>query len=212
MNCPHCSAALVLDVNECPLCGFSVLAIRSLLGSEWVRLERLTDNANCLSLKEARHLEVVLDDFERNFPQCFFAVYLGTLPGMINARDLGFWLINHGAFHTQQMAKRNDFGCALVIDPSRQMVGLTLGYALESLVSDAEVKQILSQIGIFLRDRQFSRAIEHSVSLLAKRLTRQAKPVGPDSLQNPWGPADLGGMGLQTLRAAHRPLRSVSKE
>jgi len=211
MNCPHCSASLAPDADECCNCRFSVRAIRSLLGAEWVRLERLTDNSNSLSLKEQRHLEVVLDEFERTFPQCFFAVYIGVLPPMITARDLGFWLINHGAFHTQEIAKRNDFGCALVIDESRQLAALTLGYALESHVNEAELRQILTQVSGSLKNRQFGSAVEQSVVLLGKKLSRLGKAVRLDAGRGRWTAADLDGLGLQTLRSAHQPSRAVGK-
>ncbi|SKB02038.1 hypothetical protein SAMN02745166_03518 [Prosthecobacter debontii] len=208
MNCPHCSAVLASDAGECRNCGFSVRSIRALLGAEWVRLERLTDNGNCLSLKEQRHLEIILDEFERTFPQCFFAVYLGALPPTISARDLGFWLINHGAFHTREMAKRNDFGCALVIDDSRETLALTVGYALEGHLSEAELQRILKQSCMLLEGRHFGAAIERVVELTQQTLSKAAQPR-PETAPNNLGRvnADLGEIGLQPLRAAHRPAR-----
>lgn len=176
-----------------------------------MRLERLTDNANTLSLKEQRHLEVVLDDFERIFPQCFFAVYLGVLPGMITARDLGFWLINHGAFHTQQIAKRNDFGCALVIDCSRHVASLTLGYALEAHFSRADLERLLDQIDGPLTRTQYGQAVERAVGLFGKRLKQVGSRSLPGLPNSMGGQADLGDLGLQTLRAAHRQPKAVAK-
>ncbi|WP_166647279.1 TPM domain-containing protein [Prosthecobacter fusiformis] len=184
--------------------------VRTLLGADWVRLERLTDNANCLSLKEHRALEIVLDDFERRFPQCFFAIYLGTLPASLTAADLGFWLINHGAFHTQQIAKRNDFGTALVIDCQRHVAALTLGYALESHIHEAELRHILSQMNSFLNRRRYGQALENAVGLFGRRLAQSATRTLPDVPPGP-GTGDLGGMGLQPLRAAHRHQRTGTK-
>lgn len=210
MNCPHCSASLASDAEECCQCGFSATAIRSYLGSEWVRLERLTDNSNVLSLREQRHLEVVLDDFERSFPQCFFAVYLGVLPAIITARDLGFWLINHGAFHTQQIAKRNDFGCALVIDSQRGVAAMTLGYSLEPYVAEVDVSLILEQIRVPLSRRRYGVAVERAVALFGKKLSQSANSVPPEGAMIS-GPTDLSGLGLQTLRNAHRISRPTTK-
>lgn len=197
------------DAGECSHCGFSVRSIRALLGAEWVRLERLTDNGHCLSLKEHRHLEVVLDEFERTFPQCFFAVYLGSLPPMITARDLGFWLINHGAFHTREMAKRNDFGCALVLDDSRQTLALTVGYALEPHLSEEEIQRILKQTVPHLSHRQMGSAIERVVELTVQTLSKAGRPapVGASTATSSWQDLEAGDMGLQPLRAAHRPAR-----
>lgn len=210
MNCPHCSAPLAVDAMECGQCRFSTLAIRSILGAEWVRLERLTDHLNVLSLKEQRHLEIVLDEFERRFPQCFFAVYLGVMPQMITARDLGFWLINHGAFHTQQMAKRNDFGCALVIDTQRSMVSLTLGYALESHVTEGDLNRLLNLAQGPLSRHRYGQGIERIVNAFGIKLKSVAARSQPGSPVAP-SPNDLDGLGLQTLRAAHRPARLSHK-
>ncbi|GAA5144389.1 hypothetical protein GCM10023213_34530 [Prosthecobacter algae] len=175
-----------------------------------MRLERLTDNSNALSLREQRQLEVVLDDFERSFPQCFFAVYLGVLPTMITARDLGFWLINHGAFHTQQIAKRNDFGCALVIDSQRGIAALTLGYALEPYVSEADVTLLLEQVRSPLIRQLYGLAVERAVAIFGKKLSQSASSASLDGGMIS-SPTDLNGLGLQTLRNAHRSSRPMTK-
>ncbi|MBB5039297.1 hypothetical protein HNQ64_003569 [Prosthecobacter dejongeii] len=210
MNCPHCSAPLAVDAKECGQCRFSTLAIRSILGAEWVRLERLTDHLSVLSLKEQRHVEIILDEFERRFPQCFFAVYLGAMPQMITSRDLGFWLINHGAFHTQQMAKRNDFGCALVIDTQRSVASLTLGYALEAHVTEGELNQLLIRAQGPLSRHRYGLGIERIVNDFGKKLKSVATRSLPGNSLTP-NPHGLDGLGLQTLRAAHRPARPSHK-
>lgn len=206
MNCPHCSAALASHVVQCPHCSFSVASVRSFLGAEWVRLERLTDTANSLSLKEQRQSEIVLDEFERSFPQCFFAVYLGSLPVPLTARDLGFWLINHGAFHTQEIAKRNDYGIALVIDVHHQSASLTLGYALEGLIPEAALKQILNDLRRPLARRRYGLAIERAVAHFTQRLRQAGTRTLPAAPPGSNGP-DLEEMGLRPLRTSHRPSR-----
>ena len=120
MKCPHCNSPLTTGQSACTSCGFSASAIRAYLGADWVRLERVTDVAGRLNLRETRHLETVLDEFERRFPQCFMAGYIGVLPETLTLTDLGFWLINHGAFQTHQISRRNDFAIVLLIDPLRQ--------------------------------------------------------------------------------------------
>src|SRR6476661_8492073 len=112
MRCPHCYAEVSPGGDACG-CGFSAAAIRTFLGSEWIRLDRITDASHRLNLRDTRQLEMVLDQFERCFPQVFFGVYLGPLPTELTVADFGFWLINHGAFQTRLPAKRNDFGVTL---------------------------------------------------------------------------------------------------
>lgn len=201
MSCPHCEAQLPQETAVCGHCGFDVNWVRRMLGAEWVRLERLTDPQECLTLEEQRHLEIVLDEFERNFPQCFVAVYFGKLPSLLTSRDLGFWLLNHGAFPTQQMAKRNDYGIALVVDVSRQEAAITLGYALEGLISESELKVILNASGRFLGKQRHGTAVERMISQLASRLRR----AGTRQNLSPGGWGWPGNLGLQTLRQGHQP-------
>lgn len=178
-----------------------------MLGAEWIRLERITDSLNCLSLKEQRCLEIRLDEFERDLPQCFLAVFIGALPAGLTAGDLGFWLINHGAFHTQQIAKRNDFGVTFVIDCQHHQAAITVGYALEGLLNAASTRGILNQLRNFLTRQHYGQATGRAVELIRKRLTGAGKselPMPPAGLVV----ADLSDIGLQPLRAAHRSSRS----
>lgn len=204
MKCPHCFAEVPHGAAACSQCGFSASAVRAYLGCEWVRLERITDQSMRLNLKDTRHLETVLDDFERCFPQCFLAVYLGPLPMELTVGDLGFWLINHGAFHAHQAAKRNDFGMVLVIDPLRQSAGLTLGYALEPILSEAAVVSVLDRVKSPLRRSDFAKAIQRTVKHLKKALRAQAKVESRDRHLPPPPTTDISELGLQTLRHNHR--------
>ena len=79
MRCPHCSHPIAPQKTFCERCGFSDAHLAAYLGTEWVRLERITDAAHCLRLEESRQLEVHLDDFERQFPQSFLALYFGAV-------------------------------------------------------------------------------------------------------------------------------------
>ena len=210
MNCPHCDLDLPKGTSECAYCGFSAAAIESVLGKEWVHLERITDNANRLGLRAVRALEAVLDDFERTFPQCFLALYIGSLPATLTVRSLGFWLINHGAFHTHRLANRNDFGMVLVIDPLSETVGLTLGYALEECLNQRQLERLLHRLGPSLRAGNFQGVVEMAVKELTAELRRHAAA----RLRHERAPRALPsllGLGLQTLRQNHRASTDVPR-
>jgi hypothetical protein len=211
MNCPHCSSLITPAQPVCPQCGFSAAAIRGYLGSDWVRLARITDNAQLLSLKHSRHLETVLDDFERRFPQCFMAAYVGALPDNLTLPDLGFWLINHGAFHTHQISRRNDFGIVLIMDPVRQQASFTLGYGLESILKETFLTQILKKLQPLLRQGSFASAIETAVTLIEKELRSAARREPRQLDQPPSIIGDASDLGLHTLRQPTRPLLHAPK-
>ena len=203
MYCPHCSSHVSADANSCQQCGFSAAHLHRKLGSQWVRLQRVTDAAQCLRLEDHRQLEVLLNDFERSFPQLFFAAYLGVLPISLTVSELGFWLLNQGAFETPSLIRRNDFGLLLVIDPSSRKVSLTAGYALEGLFRQDRVLKLLKAAGKDLSRGAFAAAIakvcDECSRLLRKNGRRKAwTPVGQTGAEN------LGHLGLEPLRGGHR--------
>ncbi|MDZ4286808.1 MAG: TPM domain-containing protein, partial [Prosthecobacter sp.] len=201
-KCPHCYTQIAAGRDAC-VCGFSAAAIRAFLGSEWINLERITDNSHRLNLRDTRYLETLLDDFERCFPQVFLAVYVGPLPTELTVSDFGFWLINHGAFHTHLAAKRNDFGMVLVIDPLRRSAGLTIGYALESVLPEAALTTVLTRIRPRLTRSNFTGAIESGVRHIKKALCARATTVPSYQPELPPPTGDLALLGLQTLRRNH---------
>lgn len=209
MKCPHCSALLSASQASCMACGFSATAIRAYLGADWVRLERITDVAGRLNLRETRHLETVLDEFERRFPQCFMAAYIGVLPDTLTLPDLGFWLINHGAFQTHQITRRNDFAIVMLVDPLRQQASITLGYALEQALPEPVLLDILKKLRRPLHRGQVAEAIEsacHRVDQVLRNLGRREQRQ-PDSL--PASVGDASDLGLHSLRPSQT--RSVNQ-
>jgi hypothetical protein len=205
MNCPHCSASIATGQASCLACGFSAAAIRAYLGSDWVRLERITDVSNRLNLRETRHIEVVLDEFERRFPQCFMAAYIGVLPDTLTLRDLGFWLINHGAFHTHQVARRNDFAIVMIVDPLREQVALTVGYALEQILTEPVLLKILGDLRHPLKRGQTALSIERACARIESELRRSARREKPLAETAPAVVEDASDLGLQSLRPDSTP-------
>lgn len=192
------------EQNACSACGFSAVTLHRLIGNQWVRLDRITDAAHCLRLEDSRRCEVVLDDFERSFPQAFFAAYLGILPLDVNVAELGFWLLNQGAFNTPLVSRRNDYGIILAIDPSAKTIALSFGYAIESYFDSKSTQKLLAEIGGQLAAGAFGKAIETACRRCGEVLKRHARSVQ-------WKPGtNLEGgtvphMGLTPLRSGHRP-------
>lgn len=204
MKCPHCEAQVLPLQNACSACGFSAAVLHNYLGNQWVRLERITDAAHCMRLEDSRRAEVILDDFERSFPQAFFAAYLGVLPSGLNVAELGFWLLNQGAFNTHSVNRRNDFGIVLVADPAMQTVSLSLGYAIEQWFKSSVVKSLLQLAAHHLACGAFGMAIETISTRCGEVLRKQARSMKwqPDSTS---GTGMTPDMGLQPLRGGHKP-------
>jgi uncharacterized membrane protein YgcG len=206
MKCPHCSSPLTSSQATCSQCGFSASAIRAYLGADWVRLERLTDVAGRLNLRETRHLEVVLDDFERRFPQCFLAAYVGVLPDTLTLPDLGFWLINHGAFQTHQISRRNDFAIVMLVDPLREQASFIVGYALEKALTEPVLMKVLGKLRRKLKRGAIASAIEEGCMLIDQALRRSAKQQPRVRESAPSVVGDASDLGLQSLRPSPRQI------
>jgi hypothetical protein len=204
MKCPRCHASVVPEQVACPGCGFSATLLHHLLGNQWVRLERITDAAHCLRLEDTRLAEVVLDDFERSFPQAFFAVYLGVLPNNLNVAELGFWLLNQGAFNTHSVSRRNDYGIVLVVDPSAKTACLSLGYAIENSFSQKIIGRMMQTIGSHLSKGAFGMAIQASCIQAGEVLRKHARRMQWQPEASPVADT-IPDMGLQPLRGGHRP-------
>ncbi|MFM2167572.1 MAG: hypothetical protein RIS79_1943 [Verrucomicrobiota bacterium] len=201
MKCPHCSIRLPAADAACCECGFSARTLNSYLGDHWVRLERIIDASQCLRLEDRRRCELLMDDFERAFPQVFLAVYMGSLPAGLNVAELGFWLLNQGAFNTPSIQKRNDFGVVMVVDPSSKSLGLSLGYSIEAYFDEKQVvPSILKSIATRLRAHDYGRAIEQAIIDVSRVLRKSSR-------QTPWKP-DLvrvsPALAVEPLRKGHQ--------
>lgn len=208
MNCPHCEHILSPGARQCPQCTFSLTQLQPVLGDQWVRLDRITDVTHSLRLGEFRALEIELDEFERCFPQSFVAVYVGQLPKNLRPAELGFWLLNHGAFNTPQVTKRNDFGIVTVVDFHSGHCSITVGYAIETLVKTKALQRVSLSLAKSLRESRMGDGLVETVRSLAKQLQNVGKPEARQ-------PGDHGtvatGIGLSTLRAGHRESKSTQR-
>lgn len=206
MNCPHCESSLSNAAQSCGSCGFTLSLLKPILGDQWVRLDRITDAVHALRLSDTRDLEVLLDDFERRFPQAFAAIYLGQLPRQLRANALGFWLLNHGAFNTPQVAKRNDFGVIVVIDYTSTECAISLGYALEHLIPTATLQRTADLLAGKLRRCQLGLGLGEAISQLSQVLRGAGRPETRKPIHHQSG--TIHGMGLRSLRSEHRPIES----
>lgn len=202
MECPRCGEASDRPVSCCTACGLTLEVLSNSLGSNLVSLASLTDAAHCLRVREREALQHELDVFQQTFPQIFFAVYLGVLPGTPSHSELAFWLLNHAAFHPADPSKLNERAAILMIDPVAKAAGMTVGYALEPHLPNHKILGLLRRIRTPLWHGEYAAAIELAIRLVGKllrksthRATRQAEFPPPDA------DADFfRASGLQSLR------------
>lgn len=173
-----------------------------------MRLERITDAAHCLRLEDRHRCEVQMDDFERLLPQAFFAVYLGMLPTGLKVAELGFWLLNQGAFNTPHVQKRNDFGIVLVLDPAARELAMTFGYAIEGYFDEATQKRLLEKAVRHLKFQDYGAAVRETIRDCLSRLQSRAQ-------RQPRRPSLHGALPelmVQPLRNGHATSQSSLRQ
>ncbi len=204
MNCPRCFVPLASAATACSRCGFSSLSVCQRLGDHLVRLDHLNDAAHCLKQSERRRIEGQLDDFDRRFPQVFLAVYCGVLPHGLNVSEAGFWLLNHAALATSDLAKRSDFGIVLIIDPAAGRAAFSVGYALENTLTQKHLQQILLGMKPHLAHSNYSEAASIAIRGIDRTLRSLGRSQPRACAAAHASPVDTD-LGLPVLRARTSP-------
>lgn len=214
MECPRCGATGKTPQPSCWNCGFHAGALTEELGSNLVRMEALSDAANCLRMKDRHFLTQELDALQQEFPQVFFCIFLGILPPQPPLPETSFWLLNHAAFQTQDIRRLNEYAVLLMVDPVAKCAGINIGYALEPHLPPKLLSRILSQIRTPLWHGEFAAGLGQALQQIAKALRKAGTPA---PRRQEFRPPDAGAgfleaSKLETLRAAPSGVRTPSQK
>ena len=143
-----------------------------------------------LSDKEYRKLDKAIQGFERRFPQLRFCVYLNRLPEAADAREFGFWLINHASPADGEDQSDRLRTILVVIDRQNRQASVTVGYGLDPFIGDDTGGRFLSDskddfiagdfvagtIGFMKRVNQHLSRVSRPACEAAERFRRAPKP------------------------------------
>lgn len=176
-----------------------------LFGADDVRLAALSDAAGVLRAKERKEVRLLMNEFERRFPQLFFAVYIGAFEEVSHLRQFGFWLLNRGAFVDVEVSRPNACGVLLSIDVSGKAAGLTYGYSLHPFLDEDDTFSALSIGHPYFLQGQYYKGIENVLRKLDRTLARRAKRAKKDpSRYQEELPSEGTGELLERIRSRHR--------
>lgn len=207
MKCPRCVQRVHCSAEQCPHCGFELAEADEVFGRGHVRVKCLTDAAGVLRRRERETVRRLLAEFQRKFPQLFFAVYYGTFKELPSLRQFGFWLLNRGAFEDVDVRRPNEAGILLSVDVGGKSAGISFGYMLQSFLDDDTTFRALSAAHPFFLQEQYMRATEIVVERLSKTLGRQARRARRDpepSESKVSAGNEESGQILERIRAYHR--------
>ncbi len=179
--------------------------VDQLFGSDDVRVAALSDAAGALRAKERKEMRLMMNDFERAFPQLFFSVYIAAFDEVSHLRQFGFWLLNRGAFVDVEVSRPNACGILLTIDVSGKAAGLTYGYALHPFLDEDDTFAALSVGHPLFLQGQYLKGTEMVMRKLRSTLIRRSKWANKDPSRYQEEQSSEGtGELLERIRSRHR--------
>ena len=172
MRCPRCVQKIHLAATSCPHCGFTVEQADELFGDQDVSLQKFSDPAGAMRMKERKPMRKLMERFEKRFPQLFVSVYLGAFEEMTSIRQFGFWLLNRAAFSDVDVNRPNENGILIVVDVTAKTAGVTYGYSLLPYLDDESTFNALSAAHPYLIQGEFLQAIDLTIRKLETTLKK----------------------------------------
>ena len=203
MRCPRCVQKIHQAATSCPHCGFSVEHADELFGNQDVVIQKFSDPAGVLRMKDRKPMRKLMARFEKRFPQLFVSVYLGAFEEMTNIRQFGFWFLNRAAFTDVDVNRPNENGILILVDVTSKTAGITYGYSLLPYLNDENTFDALSAAHPYLIQGEFLPAIEHAVGNLENTLKKGWRKVK-------WNPERvLAGIGQSPVKRTKESLKGV---
>lgn len=172
MKCPRCVQSIHHGADACPHCGFTLTELDSYFAGSEPVMQRLSDVAGAVRVKERKHLRTVFKEFEKIFPQLYFVVHVEQLEPEIDIQQYAFWLLNRGTVTDLARAKSSEGGTLLLIDVSGKALTLSWGYLLDDFLNEEITFSILSKAHPFLLQGQYAKGIEVVLRSLMNTLRR----------------------------------------
>ncbi|MGE9266569.1 MAG: TPM domain-containing protein [Verrucomicrobiales bacterium] len=159
----------------CPHCGFSMAEAEEVFGAEEVCLRKFTDSAGVLRSREREPLRMLLERFEDQFPQVFFAIYIGAFQEMPGIRRFGFWMLNRARYMDVGAGRSNEHGILLVMDVNGKEMGLTLGRGLAPFWTERLSFEVLAAGHPYLLQGEYFRALRAIIKKTSHSLKKQSR-------------------------------------
>ncbi len=174
MKCPSCREALAEPGPRCPHCGLTLHKLDLKFGVAPKHFGAMTDRTLALPKPELRKLHILLELFQRKFPQSVFSVFLTEMPAGTALGEYTFWLANRVRFNTVEANGGKNFDLLLVVDVGGA-AGLTVGYGLENMLAEGELSAALEAGRAAFAEKNWTLGIERTVSFLMARMREIAQ-------------------------------------
>ena len=182
MKCPSCRNLFAAPVTQCPGCGLTLEVLDAKFGAVPRYTRYLTDRSGKLPLLAIRKLRHLLQVFEAKFPQSSFSVFVTDHVPAGSISEYTFWLANRARLSSVGAAAGDNFDLLLGINLGTGEAALTMGYGLESYLTESDLESALGAAESAFRTGDLPRGIRECVRFMMKRLRQVVRaseaPVG----------------------------------
>ena len=121
-------------------------------------------------MREIKKLRGLLQIFEKKFPQSLFSVFVinGVPNGSIS--EYVFWLANRTGFSSIEAVAGDNFDILLGIDTEAGTAALTIGYGLETYLTEDDLQTAIAVTENAFRVGDFTRGIRECIESMTNRM------------------------------------------
>lgn len=144
-RCPKCGGDVPDGADSCPRCGLICRGLDAHCGVIPQILSNVTDLAEDFALGELQDLRRLTDRFDATFGETHLNIVATRVPPAVSLPAYGFWLLNRariGAPPTVPPAR--NYSILFLLDSQRGDFSITVGYGMETLVSQSELEDVLA--------------------------------------------------------------------
>lgn len=163
MQCPRCHGETAERVEVCPQCAFTFAVLDAQLPPPPSQAGHINDLAGILTAAEASRLD---QRCQAVFASTQVELIVVTVPttAPLQPTEYIFWLANRW-----DMGGLENRGLLILLALQERRIESEVGYALESLLSDAESSRILHlHVVPFLHNGQYAAGLYQAVDVLGK--------------------------------------------
>lgn len=184
-RCPSCESPAPESPGACPQCGFSVETLKARMGAIPRYSIHVTDSTEAvLTAAEFRAIEGRTVQFEHQFPQSRFTVFITALMPGRSVKEYAFWLFNSCTFTAFDSKLGNNFALLLVIDMQSRSACLMIGYGLEPYLDEADLAALTAKLEPGFTRNRWAEGVRACINATAQ-LLRERLAQGPASALTP---------------------------
>lgn len=129
----------------------------------------------------------LVERFERQFPQVFFAFYAAQYEEAKDLRGHAFWLLNNAAFADLPAGRERDCGILCAVDVRNRQLTLAVGYTLTPYLTDEQCFKVMGAAHGLLLESNWAAVVAMILEKTSGQLRKGSKLVKkrPVSLLHP---------------------------